>query len=62
MKKALIVGIDDYGQNPLRGCCSDAKLVYELLRYNADETKNFDCRLLTSDQEDVTRPRMFKAL
>lgn len=30
-KKALIVGIDDYGANSLNGCCNDANCISEML-------------------------------
>ena len=30
-KKALIVGIDDYGANSLKGCCNDANCISEML-------------------------------
>ena len=41
-KKALVVGIDEYPDNPLCGCVNDAKEVASLLERNADGTKNFD--------------------
>lgn len=43
LKKALVVGIDDYGANSLSGCCNDAKSISDILEKNADvnETPNF---------------------
>ena len=45
MKKALVVGIDDYPQNPLYGCCNDAEAVAQILRSNADGSPNFSVML-----------------
>lgn len=45
MKKAYIVGIDDYSRHPLSGCVNDANVVSELLRHNADGSPNFDVKI-----------------
>lgn len=45
MKKALIVGIDDYPNAPLHGCVNDANAVAELLKTNGDGEPNFDVSL-----------------
>ncbi len=45
MKKALVVGIDDYAQCPLRGCCNDAEKIANLLRKNEDGSPNFEIKL-----------------
>jgi Uncharacterized protein containing caspase domain len=45
LKKALIVGIDDYTDAPLQGCVNDAIAVAELLRTNGDGAPNFDVSL-----------------
>lgn len=44
MRKALIVGIDNYPSAPLKGCVNDATAVAQLLRKNADGSPNFDIR------------------
>lgn len=42
MRKALIVGINDYGKaNQLRGCENDAVAVREMLSFHADDRRNF---------------------
>lgn len=41
MKKALVVGIDNYTQCPLFGCCNDAVEVAKILESNADGSPNF---------------------
>ena len=48
MKKALIVGINEYKSAPLTGCINDANAVAELLGLNEDGTRNFDVRTATS--------------
>lgn len=45
MKKALLVGINNYPSAPLRGCRNDAIKMAELLRKNDDGSPNFDVRL-----------------
>ena len=45
VKKALIVGIDEYPDAPLKGCINDANAVAELLRTNGDGSPNFDVSL-----------------
>ncbi|RPE09734.1 caspase family protein [Chitinophaga lutea] len=48
MRKALIVGINDYpGGARLRGCINDANQVAALLNTNADGSPNFDVMLST---------------
>lgn len=42
MKKALVIGIDDYPDAPLSGCVNDALAVAELLKTNGDGSPNFD--------------------
>ena len=48
MRKALVVGIDDYPCSPLYGCVNDAISVGELLRTNGDGSPNFDVSLKTN--------------
>ena len=45
MKKALVIGIDDYPRAPLNGCVNDASSLAELLRTNGDGSPNFDVSL-----------------
>lgn len=46
MRKALVVGIDDYpGGAKLKGCINDARTVAELLDKNADGSPNFEVKL-----------------
>lgn len=41
MRKASVVGIDNYTQCPLNGCCNDAAI----LEFNADGSPNFSVKL-----------------
>ncbi len=45
MKKALVIGIDEYPSFPLEGCVNDANAVAELLKTNGDGSPNFDVSL-----------------
>lgn len=45
LKKAVVIGIDDYHHAPLSGCVNDAEAVAELLRTNGDRSRNFDVSL-----------------
>lgn len=45
MKKALIIGINDYLNSPLTGCENDAYAVKSLLETNGDGSPNFDIEL-----------------
>lgn len=53
MRKALIVGINNYMHiSPLQGCVNDAKRVANLLRRNEDGSINFDVKEITCDIGD----------
>jgi hypothetical protein len=62
MKRALVVGIDDYRKYPLRGCVNDAIVVGGLLEANGDGSPNFSVRMLTSNEEEVTTELIQDAL
>jgi hypothetical protein len=47
MRKALIVGIDNYPNAPLRGCVNDANDIAILLETNADGSPNFSIKITT---------------
>lgn len=61
-KIALLVGIDDYQSAPLSGCINDARRIGELLRRHYDDAPNFDCRVMVSADENVTRPKLREAV
>lgn len=47
MRRALVVGINEYDFGPLKGAVNDAEAVAALLQRNEDNSINFDCKLLT---------------
>jgi len=61
-RRALVIGINDYRDQPLAGCSNDARAVAELLSYNADGGPNFETRLLVSPETDVTRVVLMDAV
>lgn len=56
MRRALIVGIDDYAEAPLAGCVSDAQKMSYTLSRNQDGSPNFECKMLVAPKGSVTRP------
>ncbi len=54
MKKALIVGIDNYQTKPLKGCVNDALGVANILERNGDGSPNFSVKTLTSNDVNVS--------
>ncbi len=55
MRRALIVGIDDYMGGPLHGCVNDANSMAEILETHGTGFPNFQVLLMTSPSEAVTR-------
>jgi len=62
MRRALIVGIDDYPQVPLQGCVSDAGAVAGLLATHGTGLPNFDTQLLSSPTSKVTKARLRESI
>ncbi|MER9565795.1 caspase family protein [Mesorhizobium sp. M0571] len=56
MKRALVIGVDDYGgaDNDLEGCVADAIAVTEKLQTHGNGDPNFDVITYTSNDMDVT--------
>lgn len=54
MRRALVIGINKYPNNPLTGCENDAVSIHSVLEKNGDGSPNFDSRLITSETEEVT--------
>ncbi|KAA2223897.1 caspase family protein [Chryseobacterium sediminis] len=42
MKKALVIGINNYPTAPLRGAVNDAKVISKLLKINGNDSTNFE--------------------
>lgn len=63
MKRALLVGIDDYDRfGSLNGCVNDVDALEPLLRRNDDNSPNFDCQKRTSATGGVTRDALLDDL
>jgi len=48
MRRALCVGIDQYGFEPINGCVNDALRMTAVLEKHQDSSPNFDCRTLVA--------------
>lgn len=46
MKKALVIGINEYPSHPLKGAVNDAKVISELLKVNGNDSTNFEVKPL----------------
>jgi hypothetical protein len=55
VRKALIIGINDYPTSPLTGCINDAISIGAILESNGDGAPNFDVLTYTSANHQVTR-------
>lgn len=62
MKKALIVGINNYVNSPLKGCVNDANSFGAILESNGDGSPNFGIKLLTSPNTNITRSDLREAI
>lgn len=56
MKRALVIGVDDYSSCPLHGCVNDAERLTEVLSRHHDHRVNFHCETLIAPPSSVTRP------
>lgn len=55
MRRALIIGIDDYPSYPLQGCVNDAQRIKDVLSRHHDGSVNFDSQIITSPPTTVSR-------
>ena len=62
MKRALVVGINDYPFNPLTGCVNDANTIGTILESNGDGSPNFSVKLMTSPSSVITRAALREAI
>lgn len=59
MKRALLIGIDEYDSfNNLAGCVNDVDALEPLLSRNEDDSPNFECQKRTSDTGGVSRDEL----
>lgn len=56
MRRALVIGIDDYPSCPLQGCVNDAERLTEVLSRHHDSRLNFHCETVIAPPSPVTRP------
>lgn len=62
MRRALIIGIDNYPSAPLAGCVNDALAIRKLLSNHEDGSPNFECRLITAPSDEATRPEIYSQI
>lgn len=62
MRKALVVGINNYPGAPLRGCVNDASAIAAILETHGNGSPNFDVRLATDVQEKADIKEMMAEL
>lgn len=62
MRKALIVGINDYPNSPLHGCVNDANAIGTILESNGDGSPNFSVKMITSPSSIITRAKLREAI
>lgn len=62
MRKALIVGINDYPSSPLHGCVNDANVIGTILESNGDGSPNFSVKMITSPSSIITRAKLREAI
>jgi len=55
MRRALVVGIDDYSFGPLHGCVNDAHRMERILAHHDGGAPNFTCKRLTAPHDRITR-------
>ncbi len=61
MRKALVIGINDYPSAPLSGCVPDAHAIANVLETHGDGSPNFAVKLITCPPDVVTRASLRKA-
>jgi len=62
MKRALVVGINNYPNAPLCGCVNDANAIASVIETDSDGTPNFSVKLVTSPNDNVKRPSLKESI
>jgi len=62
MRKALVIGVNDYPTAPLKGCVNDATGIATVLETDADGSPNFSVKLITSPSEKIERATLRAAI
>lgn len=60
MRRALIVGINDYSWSPLKGCVNDANNMARILNRHYNGDPNFHCQVLTSEKNKIVTQTAFR--
>lgn len=60
MKRALIIGIDNYPHEPLIGCARDANRMASILEKHQNGDPNFDCKKIVDPGSPITRAGLRK--
>lgn len=61
MRKALVVGLNNYPNSPLNGCIEDAIKMKTVLEKHADGSPNFGIKLVTDENGDITKKATIRA-
>lgn len=62
MRKALIIGIDDYPTAPLHACVNDATQFKAVIESNGDGSANFDAKLYTNVKDKAHLRRLAREI
>jgi hypothetical protein len=62
MRKALVIGINDYQGAPLQGCVNDAIAMANILETHGDGSPNFAIKPMTSPSETIDRANLRGAI
>ncbi len=62
MKRALIIGLDEYPNRPLNGCVQDAQKLSQILSRHDDGQVNFEFEIITAPPRAVTRALLRKKI
>ena len=62
MKKALIVGFNNYPTASLSGCINDAIKMANVLEKNGDGSPNFSIKLFTDEKKKITKAQLREAI
>ncbi len=62
MKKAVVIGINNYPFAQLKGCINDANSVAAILKTNEDGSPNFDVKIETNVQTKAELKKMIANL
>jgi len=62
MRRALVIGIDNYPISPLDGCVHDARRLEAILSRHDDGTPNFECRVIVCPPNTLSRSGLRQAI